>query len=84
MDAKTPAKRKEVIEFLEKYERFIVKLKELNAEIFKRGEEDPDIETMKWRFIKTVEQPMDDAWKKLDMKEKEECLILIFKKPIKE
>jgi len=69
-------KRPEVDDFLNRYHKFITQLEIIRKERENRKENDPDLEMMNWRFIKTCINPMEEAWAKLTDKEKE-CLIPI-------
>lgn len=73
MDAKSRC-RTEVTDFLTKYDKFIKELEILNKECSVFAEGSPELEMKTWQFRKVYEQPLDDAWQKLTMKEKSECL----------
>lgn len=68
-----PNVRKEINDFIRKYNKFVEELKILsNLRDEYCGKTDTEYEMKKWQFKKTAEVDVDRAWLKLTEKEKNE------------
>lgn len=73
-----PKVRPEVLDFANKYDKFLIELEKLRKERAKHSSWDSDFEMMNWKFQKTIVNPMELSWQQLTDEEKTKILFVMF------